>query len=204
MKYDKIAAEHSIHLYRNQAGLLQRHYGRCQEDTVGWGHYSIYLYSFTVLFFPLTSEWHTFFHNVRLANCYSGHVAVWRQTADPGQDIVCLTPTTQGISLMWTDPYGQIDSLCLQRCWIFHWLLSARQRWVKSLLAVIVLQPQFWPNLRAIQARWQRSAEITNAWGNKVVQENWLLSVFHYSPSICQTSQIQDTGNMPERNLTHI
>lgn len=108
----------------------------------------------------------------------------------PGQDIVCLTPTTQGISLMWTDPYGQIDSLCLQRCWIFHWLLSARQRWVKSLLAVIVLQPQFWLNLRAIQARWQRPAEITNAWGNKVVEENWLLSVFHYSPSICQTSQI--------------
>lgn len=94
----------------------------------------------------------------------------------PGQDTVCLTPTTQGISLTWTDPYGQVDSLCLQRCWIFHWLLSARQRWVKSLLAVIVLQPQFWPNLRAIQARWQRPAEITNAWGNKVVEANWLLS----------------------------
>lgn len=83
MKHDKIAAEHSIHLYRNLAGLLQHHYGRCQEDTVGWGHYSIYLYSFTVLFFPLTSEWHTFFPNVHLANCYSEHAAVWRQTAGP-------------------------------------------------------------------------------------------------------------------------
>lgn len=101
-----------------------------------------------------------------------------------GQDIVCLTPTTQGISLTWTDPHGQVDFLCLQRCWIFHWLLSARQRWVKSLLAVIVLQPQFWPDLRAIQARWQRSAEITNAWGNKVVEGNWLLLQFFIIPRL--------------------
>lgn len=45
MECDKITAERSIHPHRNLAGLLQWHYGRCQEDTVWLGHYNICPYS---------------------------------------------------------------------------------------------------------------------------------------------------------------
>lgn len=119
-------------------------------------------------FLLLTSEWHSLVPNVkvlnqvRLVNCYSAHEAAWSQTAGPWIG-PCLFNSKGGVSVLcW-----QVDFLCLQRCWIFHWLLSARQWWVKSLSAVIVLNPNAEPDLWAISARRRTLAAIRNAWEKK-------------------------------------
>lgn len=100
---------------------------------------------------------------------------------------------------MRTNLYGQVDFLCLQRCWIFHRLLSAGRRWLKSPLDVIVRWPQFSPDLGAIPSRCQRSAEM------QVERQNSLLLLFllipMYMPDFIDSHA---TGDVPQCNSTHI
>lgn len=85
-------------------------------------------------------------YNVRLwmrpcqLSCYSVHAAVCTQTSGPHIGPCLLNSGSGGISLVWANPYGQVDFLCLQRCYIFHWLLSNRQ-WRNSFMAAIMEHP---------------------------------------------------------------
>lgn len=67
IKYDNVAAEHSMHPYRDLAGILQQQYGRCQDDTVWLGRYSICPHVFLLL----TSKWHGFLSIMPELRCTS-------------------------------------------------------------------------------------------------------------------------------------
>lgn len=96
IRYNKITAEHSTHFTGHLAGILQRHYGRCQEECIVIRSLLAYCsilsmpYCLCHIFsFLLLSVCHSFIANVgllmhvTLVNCYSAHGTVWSQTAGP-------------------------------------------------------------------------------------------------------------------------